>query len=794
MKKIFIFVLLILLLAAAAVNAENEKSLLDMIAEVTGEDTESGGDQITNGSDKPESLPDGGNITVMIYLCGSTLEEQTGSATRDITEMINSGFDPEKVNVVIMAGGSRKWANRVIPGRTTGIYYLTGDNLNILFNDGNAYNMGDPGTLSRFLTLATENFHTEHYALILWDHGGGSISGICQDENFEGDSLSMAELDEAFKDSPFAKQKLDWIGFDACLMSSAETAKVLAPYAEYMIASEESEPSDGWNYAFLKDLEKDKTAETTGKRIIESYNDAIKKKYGRDAEMFMSCTNLNKITDLVSSIDDFFTDIEITKENYAAMSRARRTIIGFGRDGDSLKDPDLVDLGHMVKTFSQFGDSKKADNLLNAINDTVPELIPEASDATGLSVYFPFNNKYAYSRFMKIHSSLDFSDPYEVFITSFGKHLLSSGASTWSVLSTIQDVANRAVHSRFIISLTDEQAASIGTASLVALQKAPDAETWQLVGIQEARIENDDSLAGEYRHTNLFFTDQNGDPLYPAAIVYEDLGDDLIRIPVVLVDDRNNETDAIMVCTGDPEKAITYLPAGEDGSADGSGIEFYLFDEAIDGYSPRLTADLSQFSGLKYMISEKEMTYEDNALLSFDQWKVVKTAAYDLPLDESWKLMFIDDKLDTESLYIAFQITDIYNNVFTSAPAKLTGSTNPDFAIGTVYEDQGLVKIENEKFIHQDKRLSVLLTNISDTEAFILADNFTVNDIPVDLEAEVYGTGPNWGLIPEENQPLSIVLPVDNGETVTKITYDLTFFGPDEEMLGIVSVTHAINN
>ncbi|EKC56272.1 Peptidase C11, clostripain, partial [human gut metagenome] len=48
----------------------------------------------------------------------------------------------------------------------------------------------------------------------------------------------MDELSEALADSVGAHMtKLEWIGFDACLMSSLEVASVLAPYADYMIAS-----------------------------------------------------------------------------------------------------------------------------------------------------------------------------------------------------------------------------------------------------------------------------------------------------------------------------------------------------------------------------------------------------------------------------------------------------------------------------------------------------------------------------------------------------------------------------
>ena len=107
-----------------------------------------------------------------------------------------------------------------------------------------AENMGDPLTLSSFLNYGFDFFPADSYSLILWDHGGGPVLGYGVDENFR-DLLTLDELSEALEDSVGAHMtKLEWIGFDACLMSSLEVASVLAPYANYMIASQETEP--GW--------------------------------------------------------------------------------------------------------------------------------------------------------------------------------------------------------------------------------------------------------------------------------------------------------------------------------------------------------------------------------------------------------------------------------------------------------------------------------------------------------------------------------------------------------------------
>ena len=57
--------------------------------------------------------------------------------------------------------------------------------------------------------------------------------GYGVDENFR-DLLTLDELSEALEDSVGAHMtKLEWIGFDACLMSSLEVASVLAPCQLY---------------------------------------------------------------------------------------------------------------------------------------------------------------------------------------------------------------------------------------------------------------------------------------------------------------------------------------------------------------------------------------------------------------------------------------------------------------------------------------------------------------------------------------------------------------------------------
>lgn len=106
--------------------------------------------------------------------------------------------------------------------------------------------MVSPSTLTSFITYAKSVAKANRYHLILWDHGGGSVSGFGYDENYKSDgSIDLAEINSALK---AANTQFDFIGFDACLMATYETVLMLSDYADYLIASEETEPGTGWYY------------------------------------------------------------------------------------------------------------------------------------------------------------------------------------------------------------------------------------------------------------------------------------------------------------------------------------------------------------------------------------------------------------------------------------------------------------------------------------------------------------------------------------------------------------------
>ncbi len=130
-----------------------------------------------------------------------------------------------------------------------------------LTNIGNV-DMGSAAALTDFIEWAAYAYPADHYALILWDHGAGWKSrasvtksnlfrGAIQDET-SGSFMSLPNLAAAVRN---AGVHMDLINFDACLMAMYEVAYELKDLADFLVFSEETEPSDGDPYdTILTDL------------------------------------------------------------------------------------------------------------------------------------------------------------------------------------------------------------------------------------------------------------------------------------------------------------------------------------------------------------------------------------------------------------------------------------------------------------------------------------------------------------------------------------------------------------
>ncbi len=358
-----------------------------------------------------------GSWTIFVYLCGTDLESGGGYATGDLEEMAESERSDD-VRFVIQTGGTEQWnMSGIDPGLTQ--RFMIQNNEISLLEEKDLLGMGQTDTLADFIGWGLGNYASEHNGLIFWDHGGGSISGVCVDEMDGCDTLSLREISDALSAS-VGNSKFDFIGFDACLMGTVETAGILEPYSLYMYGSEETEGGSGWDYDTIGNfLAQNPGADgaALGKVVCDSF---VKESLDSDDDLVtLSIIDLSKIGAVRSAFDAFAGELCAASSDDAARAsiiRAIESAENFGGNNKAEGYTNMVDMGAIISNCSAYAGS--ASQALSAIKDAV---VYSGSgnthhNACGLSMYYPLS--YNGSMEMNIFKDISISSSYIDFLES----------------------------------------------------------------------------------------------------------------------------------------------------------------------------------------------------------------------------------------------------------------------------------------------------------------------------------------------------------------------------------------
>ena len=356
-------------------------------------------------------------VTVMIYMCGTDLESKYGMGTSDLGEMVKATIS-DKVNVIVETGGCRAWKNNIVSSSVNQIYQVQTGGLKRLASDFGTKYMTDPENLASFIQYCTKNFPADRNILIFWDHGGGSLSGYGYDEkqgsSFTGaDSMTLPEINEALKKGGCV---FDWIGFDACLMATLETAMVCNSYADYMIASEESEPGTGWYYTtWLTELSQNTSAATEdiGRTIVDTFVSASQRSQA-NAQVTLSVLDLAKMQGTVPMALSSFstaTTALIKGDGYKKVAEARANVRQFARQS-RINQVDFIDLCDRINTA-------EAKTLAAALKGCVAYNKTTITRANGVSVYFPYETLTGVKSAVSTYNSLGIDSEFTKCIQSF---------------------------------------------------------------------------------------------------------------------------------------------------------------------------------------------------------------------------------------------------------------------------------------------------------------------------------------------------------------------------------------
>lgn len=366
-----------------------------------------------------------GTATILVYCIGSNLESESGCATADFKEMMAAGRN-SNVNVIIQTGGAKSWRNSWVSANKVQRFKVAGNSLELL-DEQKKVSMVETSTLSDFISWGAKNYPADKMGFVFWDHGGGTICGFGVDDNFEG-GLTLANIYSAFRQAGI---HFDFVGFDACLMGTVETAYALSPFADYLIASEEEEPGNGWYYTgWLKALNENPSIETSqlGTKIVKDFVSGPDAAYW--SNLTLSVIDLKKVPALYKELCEFMddADVELSRGGFKKIASARSKAKSYGGG-----DYEQIDIADFVNKSGISGNA-----LLSALDDAIVYHKTNMNGTNGLAMYFPYSYASYYKQMKSVLRAIDMDEKeYERFFSDF-LSVMSGGSVSSRAISPME--------------------------------------------------------------------------------------------------------------------------------------------------------------------------------------------------------------------------------------------------------------------------------------------------------------------------------------------------------------------
>ena len=370
--------------------------------------------------------------TILLYMCGANLESDYanvtdtdnddiddwygwGLATMDILEILDVAGKPDDINIVIETGGANEWTNNTYGHYSNG-YSISSSKLQRHHVNSNKKieldqtldtytSMGSFSTLQSFIEYGLIEYPAERTALILWNHGGG-LSGVCFDEKKSNDSLTASEVatavSGALSNCGMSGQKLEWIGYDACLMAVQDIAEINSQYFNYMVASQETESGYGWAYdKWVDDLYAYKPTTTILTAICDEF---IAENGGSSSsnDQTLAYYDLSKMAAYKTAWEDMAAHITINSSNKNSFNNLIKSCRYYaGEDYTYYGLFDAKDFLNKLKTTTSFN-GKPDNSYIDAVLSAFTQLVPHsesgggAGNSNGLCLFWRCSNSYYY--------------------------------------------------------------------------------------------------------------------------------------------------------------------------------------------------------------------------------------------------------------------------------------------------------------------------------------------------------------------------------------------------------------
>jgi hypothetical protein len=184
--------------------------------------------------------------------------------------------------------------------------------------------------------------------VILSGDGGGPLANFLPSLVADR-KIKPFELHQVFKEvHKDRKKKIDVVGLDSCLMSTAEIGYELRPYVNFLISSQGNEDDIGWPYRDFLTRFRQKLRRAKGKRPFDS-RDVAELAVDRYNSYFVDYAMIAK------------TSANLSALNLAQFDRLASAVAGFVNAAKRILPPEPKDAGDIAQTDRQTKTNERRD-------------------------------------------------------------------------------------------------------------------------------------------------------------------------------------------------------------------------------------------------------------------------------------------------------------------------------------------------------------------------------------------------------------------------------------------------
>ncbi len=333
--------------------------------------------------------------TIMVFLNADNNLDSFGVSDMNEMEKIGS---TGRVNIVVQIDREHGPAKRYLIRKDS-----SGSVSSPVIQNLGEVNMGDYNELVKFVKWAAAKYPAKHYMLDVWNHGAGwklrydtpVYRGVSYDDHPWG-YITTRQMGEAAKQiKRILGKNLDILGYDCCLMQMAEVAYQVMGYVDYHVASEETEPGDGWRYdTWLRHVVKtpSMSAGTLASKIVAEYVKSYSFMFSV-TQSSVKPRSLNLLGKRIKKLVDILKKAPGQANNVAA---AQAKVQKF-------YDSDYVDLYHLMDLLKENINIAAVRNAVNDVIYTKSSVVHKeghkgwkVGKSQGLAIYFPPASRYRY--------------------------------------------------------------------------------------------------------------------------------------------------------------------------------------------------------------------------------------------------------------------------------------------------------------------------------------------------------------------------------------------------------------